>query len=152
MGFSGTVLVNKHIGFGAEVTWRARQSVYPVRDQTGAVVDIRPFRPIFYDFNAVFGTQPSKSVGFDAMAGFGVASTRFYTQFFTCTSFGCSNYNSTNHLMGHFAGRLKFYPTKGSIFVAPEVHLYTIRNNAEFSSGVVTRFGIALGYTFRPSE
>ncbi|HXY09839.1 MAG TPA: hypothetical protein VEI52_18505 [Terriglobales bacterium] len=33
-------------------------------------------------------------------------------------------------------------------FLRPEVRLYLIKNNAEFSSGTVLRYGISLGYSF----
>ncbi len=147
----GSALIKKHFGIGAEVAWRAKQNLYP-QGTGGVFFGYQPYRPIFYDFNAVYGAQFGKSAGADLMAGFGGANIRWYTAQYSCDFTGCYNYQSENHLLGHFGGRLKLYPTKGSIFIAPEAHLYMIRNNSRFSSGYVTRFGIMLGYTFRPGE
>jgi hypothetical protein len=33
-------------------------------------------------------------------------------------------------------------------FVRPEVRLYLIRNNVEFSSDYATRYGVSIGYSF----
>ena len=49
--------------------------------------------------------------------------------------------------MGVFGGGLKIYP-KGNIFIRPEVRLYLVNNNVEFSSNRVVRSGISIGYTF----
>lgn len=147
----GNALFKKHFGVGAEVAWRASQNLYPV-GTGGTFFGFQPYRPIFYDFNAVYGTQFSKAAGADLMAGIGGAAIRFYTPFFTCDFSGCFNYQTDNHFLGHFGGRLKLYPTKGSIFIAPEAHLYLINGANKFSSNRVTRFGIAIGYTFRPGE
>src|ERR1700746_2917920 len=64
--FSGMFRLKHHIGFGGEVAWRARQAIYG----TGAFGNIAPYRPIFYDFNAVYG-RTWKKVGADVMAGVG---------------------------------------------------------------------------------
>ena len=48
--------------------------------------------------------------------------------------------------MGHFGGGIKLFPF-GNFFIRPEVHLYTVRNNNEFSSGRAVRYGISIGYT-----
>jgi len=43
-GFNGDVLIKHHLGFEADVNWRTSQGLY-----AGQV----PFRPIFFDFNAI---------------------------------------------------------------------------------------------------
>jgi hypothetical protein len=141
--FSGDFLFWHHFGAGAEVSWRASQSNYT------AFGALQPFRPIFYDFNGVYGPTLGKHLGAEIMAGIGAVSLRFYQPFFNCSFSGCTNYVSSNHFLGHFGGGLKLY-VHGGFFVRPEAHFYLIRNNFEFSSARATRYGISIGYTFRP--
>lgn len=130
-------------GFGGEVAWRATQNLYG---------GFQPFRPIFFDFGAVYAPQlGSKRVAGDLQAGIGVQSARFYTPTFNCSFSGCTNYVSSNHFMGHFGAGLRLYATE-HFFVRPEAHVYLVRNNFEFSGSHATRFGVSIGYTFRPAE
>ncbi len=152
-------LIKKHLGFGGEAAWRAKQNQF-LNTIPNVGTFLQPFRPILYDFNGVYGAQLGKAAGVDLMAGIGGVSTRYYGVI-NCSFSGCVNYQSSNHFLGHFGGRLKLYPTKGNIFVAPEAHLYLIHNNVDVNnqlgliarhSNYLTRFGIMFGYTFRPSE
>ena len=87
--------------------------------------------------------------GAEALAGIGGESIRFYTgSYYNCDIYGnCTNYVSSNHFMGDFGGGLRFYPY-GNFFVRPEVRLYLINNNEEFSSSHVVRYGVSIGYAF----
>ena len=139
--FSGDVIFKHRIGFSFDVAWRAKQAIYN---------GYQPYRPIFYDFNAVFQPRLSKKIGADLMAGIGGESIRFYTNYYTCSYFGgCINYISSNHFMGHIGGGLRYY-FWGHVFFRPEAHLYLINNNQEFNSGKVARVGASIGYTLSP--
>jgi len=143
--FSGMSRLKHHIGFGGEVAWRARQAIYG----TGAFGNIAPYRPIFYDFNAVYG-RTWKKVGADAMAGVGGEDLRFYTPFFNCNGFtGCTNYQSSNHFAFHLGGDIRYY-FWGHAFIRPEAHYYVVHNNVEFNNVNVSRFGVSIGYSFMP--
>ena len=143
--FSGMFRLKHHIGFGGEVAWRARQAIYG----TGAFGNIEPYRPIFYDFNAVFG-RTWKKVGADAMAGIGGEELRFYTPFFNCNGFtGCTNYQSSNHFAFHLGADIRYY-FWGHAFIRPEAHYYVVHNNVEFNNVNVSRFGVSIGYSFMP--
>jgi hypothetical protein len=138
--FTADYLLKHNFGFGGEIAWRASRNVY---------AGFQPYRPLFYDFGAVYAPQVQK-VGAELQAGIGWESLRFYQPFFSCGGFaGCSNFVSSNHFMGHFGGGLRYY-FKGHFFVRPEAHVYLIRNNVEFSSPLATRVGVSLGYTFAP--
>ncbi len=127
-----------NVGFGGEISWRASQNLW------GGQV---PFRPIFYSFNGVYAPR-FKNVGLDLQGGIGAESVHFYTGNINCSAFtGCSNYQSTNHFMGHIGGGLRLYP-KGNFFIEPQVHEYFVRNNFEFSGPHVTRYGVGIGYTW----
>jgi hypothetical protein len=130
-------LLHHNLGVGAEMSWRASRNLYQ---------GYEPFRPIIYDFNAVYEPRFGK-VGLDLQAGIGAESARFYPGSFQCNFFTCTDYVSTNHFLGHFGGGIKLY-VHGNFFVEPEAHLYLIHNNLEFSSGKAERVGASIGYTF----
>ena len=145
--FSGTVLFKRHFGFGGNVAWRASRAVYG--GSSGNFGFIQPYRPIFYDFNAVYGGRFAKMFGGDVMAGIGGEDLRFYTPFTTCGNFSCSNYQSSNHFAGHIGADLRYY-FWGHAFVRPEAHYYFIHNNVEFNNVSASRYAISIGYSFTP--
>jgi hypothetical protein len=139
-GFSGDVLFFHHFGIGGEIFWKASQGKYG-GDPT------LPFRPIFYDFDAVYSPKLASHASLELVAGIGAQSTRFYCS--SCFNpFTGTNYASVNHFMGDFGGGIKFYP-KGGFFVRPEARLYLVNHNLEFSSARVGRYGVSIGYTFK---
>jgi hypothetical protein len=139
VGFNGDVLIKGNLGVQAEVNWKASQGSY-----AGQIPD----RPLFYDFNAIYARRFSKYFGAEALAGIGAESIRFYQGNYTCDFYGdCTNYVSSTHFMGDFGGGLRFYPY-GNFFVRPEMRLYLINNNVEFSSSHPVRYGVSIGYTF----
>jgi hypothetical protein len=146
--FSGIFLLKHHIGFGGEVSWRASRAIYGSSGSN--FVFAAPYRPIFYDFNAVYGRNFGKKFGGDVMAGIGAESLRFYTPFFNCSNFtGCTNYQSSNHFAGHFGADIRYY-FWGHAFIRPEAHYYVIHNNVEFNNNNVSRFAVSIGYSFMP--
>jgi len=137
-------LFRRHFGVGAQVAWRASQNNYPT------IYGIQPFRPVFWDFNAVYAPSLGldRRVAPEFSGGIGAESTRYYTPYYNCGSFsGCTNYNSVNHFMGHVGIGLRLYAA-GNFFIRPEAHFYFVNNNQEFSSGFVRRYGASIGYTF----
>lgn len=145
--FSGIFLLKHHIGFGGEVAWRAKQAIYG-GTTTSFGSFAQPYRPIFYDFNAVVGKTFEKKFGADAMAGIGGEDLRFYTPYYTCT-FTCTNYQSSNHFAFHIGGDVRYY-FWGHAFIRPEAHYYFVHNNVEFNNVNVSRFGVSIGYSFMP--
>jgi len=137
--FSGDVLFLHHFGVGANVSWRATRNLSQ---------GFLPFRPIFYDFNAVFAPPLGKRAAAQLEGGIGGESVRFYQGFVTCSFFSCTDFVSTNHFLGHVGGGIKLYAFH-NFFIRPEVHFYFIHNNVEFSGNHATRLGASIGYTFR---
>lgn len=136
---SGDALIRGNLGVQGEVSWRASRTNY------GGFL---PYRPLFWDFNAIYAPRFNKFIGAEIMAGIGAESARFYTGQYSCSYFsGCTNYQSSNHFLGDFGGGLKLYPV-GNFFIRPEARLYLINNNQEFSSGRAVRYGMSIGYTF----
>ncbi len=137
-GFSGDVLFWHNLGIGGEIYWKANQRNYG-GDPT------LPFRPIFFDFNAVYSPKLASHTYLELLGGVGALDTRFYCS--TCSN-GITNFVSDKHFMADFGGGIKFYP-KGGFFIRPEAKLYLVNNNLYFSSPRVTRYGLSIGYTFK---
>jgi hypothetical protein len=145
--FSGDVLLWHHLGFGGEVSPRLRQATYGGALNNFGVV--QTYRPIFYDFNAVYGRNFQKKFGADVMAGIGGEDLRFYTPYTTCGFTSCTNYVSSNHFAGHIGADFRIY-FWGHAFIRPEAHWYIVRNNQEFNNVNPSRFAISIGYSFMP--
>jgi hypothetical protein len=137
--FNANFFLKKNFGVGGEIAWRGAQGLY---------LGYQPYRPLLWDFNAVWAPHISETTAAELMAGVGAESVRFYG-FTNCGFSGCTNYISSNHFLGHFGAGLR-YKFHGNFFVRPEAHVYLINNNQEFSSGVATRFGVSIGYSFSP--
>jgi hypothetical protein len=138
--FSGDVLLHKRIGFQGELAWKASRAIYP------AGLGI-PYRPLFWDFNAIYAPKLASHTELELLGGIGAQSTRFYCS--TCFNpFSGTNFQSINHFMGHFGAGIKLYPVR-NFFIRPEAHLYLVNNNQEFSSARAVRYGVSIGYTLR---
>ena len=141
-GFSGDFLFFHNLGIGGEIYWKASQGTYGV-----GTINPTPFRPLFWDFNAVYAPKLAARTYLEFVGGLGAQSTRFY-----CSSCGNpytgTNYASVNHFMADFGVGLKLYPTH-NFFIRPEGRLYLVNNNLEFSSPRATRYGISIGYTLK---
>lgn len=137
-GFSADLLLRHRIGFEGDLSWRASQNLYG---------GSQPYRPVFYSFNAIWAPKLGKNFTAELLAGVGGEDLRFYGYSNCNNFFGCTTYSSSNHFMGDFGGGIRAYIWH-NVFIRPEVRLYLINNNAEFSSNTVVRYGGSLGYSF----
>lgn len=135
--FSADFLLLKTFGVQGELAWRGGRGEYG---------GFQPYRPFFYDFNAMFAPRIGPHTDLVLLGGIGGQNTRFYTGTQVC-DFSCQNFVSVNHFMGHFGAGIKIYPYK-HVFIEPEAHLYLVHDNQEFSSGRAVRYGASIGYTF----
>lgn len=141
-GFSGDVIFWHNLGIGAEVFWRGSQGAGYYSDFYGL-----NYRPLFYNFNAVYSRRLAPHIGVELVGGIGALSTRFY-ECSDCGTFGNSGLiTSSHHFDGDFGGGIKFYP-RGGFFVRPEARVYVINNDTNFAGTYATRFGVSIGYTF----
>ncbi len=139
---SADYLWKNHLGVQGEVAWRGGQNTY---------AGLYGFRPIFYDFNAMYAPYIGKKVEVEALAGIGSLSTRFYSGNYTCNFVSCTDYQSSNHLDGHLGAGVRLY-VWNRFFVRPEAHIYFIRNNFEYNSEHAERIGVSIGYSFGTSD
>jgi hypothetical protein len=137
-GFSADFMIHHNIGVEGELFWRASQGLYG---------GFEPYRPVFYAFNAIWAPKLTKSLTAEVVGVIGGEDIRFYgIQNYNPLS-GFTNYTSSTHFMGDVGGGIRAYIWH-SAFLRPEVRLYLINNNVEFSSGRVVRYGVTLGYSF----
>jgi len=139
-GFSGDVIFWHNLGIGGEIFWRATQA-----DNYGNLDEGLNFRPVFFDFDAVYSPKLATHTYLDLDGGVGAISNRFYCD--GCGNGYTTNYTSDKHFLVDFGGGIKFY-VKGGFFVRPEARLYYATNNNLFSSGRFARAGATVGYTF----
>ena len=72
-GFSGDVLFWHNLGFGAEVYWRAGSTKLrsiPLRRRSGV-----NYRPVFYNFNAVYSPKLASHTYLELVGGIGALDT-----------------------------------------------------------------------------
>ncbi len=127
-----------HAGIQGEYSWRWNNSTY-----LPGFINL-PYKPIFYDFNAIWVSNPiRKRFRVELLGGAGVQNTRFYLG--GCTSSNC--FGTTNHFMVDVGGGIKYYAWR-HFFVRPEGRFFLVRKNVEFSSDHAVRYGATFGYTF----
>jgi len=127
------------LGFNIEFAALARRGLYD---------GFQGYRPILYDFNAVYQSHVDKKTAIDLMAGIGGERLLFYRQLGACVSpTGCQFMYNANHFLIDAGGDVRYTFWK-RFFIRPEAHFYRIVNNYEFHSGNVVRLGASIGYTF----
>ena len=137
-GFSADLLVHHRFGVEGDLFWKASQGLYG---------GYQPYRPVFWSFNAIWVPHITKSLSGEVLGGIGAEDVRFYG-FVNCNAFfGCTTYSSSNHFMGDVGAGLRAYFWHDA-FIRPEMRLYLVNNNAEFSSGKIVRYGVSIGYSF----
>jgi hypothetical protein len=137
-GFSVDLLIHHRLGIEGELFWKGSQGLYGTN---------QPYRPIFYDFNAIWAPHITKNLTGEVMAGIGGEDLRFYGLLNFSQFAGYTNYVSSNHFMGDVGGGIRAYVWHDA-FIRPELRLYLINNNVEFSSGRIVRYGVSIGYSF----
>ena len=135
---SGSFVTAKRIGIEGEVTWRAKQNLYD---------GFQPFRPIFWDINALYAPKIGNRATLELVGGIGQEDVRFYNGNVNCGFAGCTNFDSEKHFMGDVGAGLRLYATK-NFFVRPEARVYFVRNNFDFSGNHAVRAGVSVGFTF----
>ena len=75
LNFSGDALIKGNFGVQGEVTWRASRNLY---------AGFQPYRPVLWDFNAIYAPRFNQHFGAEVMGGIGAESLRFYQNFFNC--------------------------------------------------------------------
>lgn len=152
LGVSADYLFKGKWGVQGELNWRFNQGLY---------ANQIPYRPLFWDFNGMYFRRFNDHLGFEALAGVGAQSVRFYSGTYNCDVNGnCTNYISSNDFMVDAGAGVRLYLFH-NLFIRPEARLYIVPNNNNggtasnhpgFSSQFPLRYGAFLGYTFGGSK
>jgi hypothetical protein len=143
MTFGGDVMVQKHFGFGANV------SLQPVKRDYGAL----QYRQMFYDFDGIYAPFPEKRVSLRLEGGIGGANTNFSLTQSSCVGTAvCSSYaqsiGSANHFQIHAGVGLQFNVTS-HIFIRPQFDYHYVPNlTQQFGSNSVPQGPVYVGYNF----
>ena len=146
-GVSGDVLFWHNLGVGAEVFWRGSSANCAV-SICGFDSGIT-YRPVLYNFNAVYSTKIASHVNLELVGGLGALDTHYSECTLSGASCGGSQLiSSSDHFDVDLGGGIKLY-VHGGFFVRPEARFYWINNNTDYSSSHAGRVGASIGYTFR---
>lgn len=137
-GFGADLLIHHRFGVEGDLFWKASQGLYGGN---------QPYRPILWSFNGIWAPHITKNVTGEVLGGIGAEDLRFYGILSYSGFAGYTNYASSNHFLGDVGGGLRAYVWH-DMFVRPEVRLYLVNNNVEFSSGKLLRYGVSIGYSF----
>lgn len=142
LGFNGDVIFWHNLGAGAEFNWRASQGSGAYANDLGV-----NYRPLFYNFNAVYSPKLASHAYLELVGGIGAMSTHLYECNDCGIAGGSQEVASSSHFDIDVGGGVKFY-VKHGIFIRPEARFYWINNNTNYSGSYATRVGATLGYTF----
>jgi hypothetical protein len=140
-GTVGLALMLKHsLGFGGQATFRFRQG-----DFAGL-----GYRPVFYDFNAIWTPELAKRVMPEFQAGLGGVSMRFYDQTTQYYDYNTGRYTSflgsTRHFQLHAAAGLRFF-ISDRVFIRPALDYHWVKGFTWFKSNSVPSYSLSIGFT-----
>jgi opacity protein-like surface antigen len=144
LGFGGDVLLQKHYGFGAEVSFNpAKQDYGPFQ-----------YRQTFYDFNGIYAPINEKRAQLKLMGGIGGARTGFSFVQSSCVgaTSACATYStpfaSANHFQLHVGVGVEIFVTE-HIFVRPQFDFHYVPGlTDEFNSTAVPAGMVWVGYSW----
>jgi hypothetical protein len=154
MGFRGNVMLWKHFGVGADVTFQPGKQDYVVFPSSviaagGANLQSRT---TFYDFDAIAQPLKTKRASLELLGGIGGANLKFYATGTTSdailgTQSFSQTYGSSNHFQVHAGAGVNLFLTD-NIFVRPQFDLHYVPNLNQFGRNAVTEESIWVGYRF----
>ena len=143
MGFEGDAMLNKHIGFGAELNFQPTHISYgPLQ-----------MREVFYDFNGLYVPLNKKKFQLRFEGGIGGAHSGFtYSQTSCVGSAVCSTQSlpvgTSNHFQVHVSAGVQVY-VKGHFFVRPQFDFREVPGfTDQFGSNQVLGGSVWVGYNF----
>ena len=138
--FGGAVMFKPSFGVGAEVSVRFRQGDYVFLG----------YRPVFYDFNAIWTPSLGMRIMPEFQAGFGGVRTSFYDASSPYYDYNTGRYSTlaarSSHFQLHAGAGLRIYVTR-RVFVRPQLDYHWVRNMWEFKSSSVPAYSLAIGWS-----
>jgi opacity protein-like surface antigen len=142
LGFGGAVMLNKHLGFGAEANLQPAK-----QDYAGLQA-----RQTFYDVNAIYAPINDKKVALRLEGGIGGAKTSFSITQSSCVGTAvCSSQTlpvgNSSHFQVHMGAGVQVFLTE-HIFVRPQFDLRYVPNfTTQYGSNWVPGGMVWIGYS-----
>jgi hypothetical protein len=156
LGFNGDLMLWKHFGIGAEVSFQPAKQDYAVLQPEIASVGQPGYtlqsRTTLYDFNGIYQPLKTKRASLKLEGGIGGANLKFYESGSSTTAItGQQNFSqyfgSSNHFQVHGGVGLQLY-LSGNFFIRPQFDVHYVNNLTQFGRNVITREMVWVGYTF----
>ena len=142
MGFGGTIMLSKHLGFSGEASLQPKKQDYAGFQS----------RQIFYDVNAVYAPINEKKAMLRLEGGIGGATTSFSYTASSCVGTAvCQTQSqavgSAKHLQLHGGAGVQIYVSE-HIFIRPQVDVHYIPNfTNQFGSNLAPAAMVWIGYS-----
>jgi hypothetical protein len=152
MGFRGDLMLWKHLGVGADLSFQPGKqdyAVFPASAIQAGGANLQS-RAMFYDFDVVAQPIKTSRASLELLGGIGGANLRFYASGSTTDAIiGTQNfsqfYGSANHFQEHAGIGVNIF-VKNNIFIRPQFDLHYVNNLSQFGSNVVTEESVWVGY------
>jgi hypothetical protein len=137
-----TLMLTPHLGFGADVSWRAARA-----DYAGLL-----YRPSFYNFDAVWTPIATSHFEPEIHGGIGGMKLGFSYKQTSCDPFtGCQtsdqSLESSSHFQWHLGAAARIYATD-HVFVRPAIDFHYVHNLFQFGRNSVPEYSLGIGYSF----
>ena len=142
MGFGGTIMLSKHLGFSGEASLQPKKQDYAGFQS----------RQIFYDVNAVYAPINEKKAMLRLEGGIGGATTSFSYTASSCVGTAvCQTQSqavgSAKHLQIHGGAGVQIYLSE-HVFIRPQVDLHYVPNfTNQFGSTMAPSAMVWIGYS-----
>jgi len=143
LGLGGDIMLNKHVGAGAEVNFQPALHDYgPLR-----------YRETFYDFNGIFAPVNVKKALLEVQGGIGGARTGFSITQSSCVgTIACTSVTqpvlSVSHFQLHVGVGVQLFLTN-HIFIRPQFDYHYVPNfDQQFGRNSVPEGTVWVGYSF----
>lgn len=138
--------LTNHWGIGGDLSWRDSRAAYAGLQ----------YRPLFYNFDAIYTPGKSKRFVPEFRGGLGGVSVGYSFNQTLCDQFvGCSTANqgveSSHHFQVHMEVAARYYVHK-NLFLRPAVEAHYVNNFFQFGSNWVPQYSMGIGYTFGNRE
>jgi hypothetical protein len=152
MGFGGSIMFNKRLGFGGEATIQpAKQNYSAVFDSTGTSYPLQS-RQIFYDVNAIYAPVNEKKVMVRLEGGIGGARTSFSVTSSSCVGTAvCQTqtqpFGNATHFQVHAGVGVDLFVTE-HLFIRPQFDLHYVPNfTNQYGSTLAPGAMVWVGYS-----
>jgi hypothetical protein len=155
MGFSGDLMLWKHFGVGADVSFQPAKQDYVNLNATAPTLGLTSFsiqsRTTLYDFNGIYQPVRSKRAGLKLYGGIGGANIKFYQSGSSSNSLvGSQNFSqffgSSNHFQVHGGAGVQINLTE-HVFIRPQFDIHYVHNLTQFGRNLITQETVWIGYT-----